>query len=109
MQRELSEEGYQVIPAAEARELLQLLQNGRTPDLLVLDPDIPSYLTKPELISLLHLHYPALPILIYTFLERDDEFSDMGGVVGCLEKGEDLSFLKRFIAELVMKKQHLSA
>ncbi len=101
LQRELAGEGYQVILAAEDRELLHLLQTDHLPDLLILDPDLPSYSTKAELLALLHFQYPSLPILIYSLLNDDRKYGEMSGVVGCLEKGEDIGFLKRLIAEVI--------
>jgi CheY-like chemotaxis protein len=103
LQRELAGEGYQVRLAAEDRELLHLLQNDHLPDLLILDPDLPSYSTKAELLALLHSHYPSLPILIYSLLNDDRKYGEMSGVVGCLEKGEDIGFLKKLIAEVIQK------
>lgn len=103
LQRELAGEGYQVRLAAEDRELLHLLQSEHLPDLLILDPDLPSYCTKPELIALLHSHYPALPIVVYTLMSDDRDYAEMAGVVGCLEKGEDVGFLKKLIAEVIQK------
>jgi len=103
LQRELAGEGYQVRLAAEDRELLHLLQTDHLPDLLILDPDLPSYSTKAELLALLHFQYPSLPIVIYSLLNDDRKYGEMSGVVGCLEKGEDVGFLKKLIAEVIQK------
>jgi CheY-like chemotaxis protein len=103
LRRELAGEGYQVILAGEGRELAQLLRGEDPPDLLILDPDIPSYLTKPELIKLLHVSYPALPIVIYTFLYCDINYLDFPGVATCVEKGEDIDLLKKVIAGVLNK------
>jgi DNA-binding NtrC family response regulator len=103
LQRELAGEGYQVILAAEDRELLHLLHSDHLPDLLILDPDLPSYSTKAELLDLLHSHYPDLPIVVYTLTSDDRNYAEMAGVVGCLEKGEDIGFLKKLIAEVIQK------
>ena len=103
LQRELLSEGYQVILAGESRELLQLFRSDNPPDLLILDPDIPSYLTKAELIKLLHFHHPALPIVIYTLMSDDFNYSEMPGVVECLEKGEDIALLKKVVADVIQE------
>lgn len=103
LQRELSGEGYQVVSAGEDQELLHLLQDDYSSYLLILDPDLPIFLTKPELIELIHLHHPDLPIVIHTILTDDCNYREMGGVVGCVEKGEDISYLKRLISELICK------
>lgn len=103
IQRELFSEGYQVLLAGEDRELLQLLRDDNTPDLLILDPDIPSYLTKSELIKLIHFQNPALPIVIHTFVNDDYNYLDMAGVIMCLEKGEDIDLLKKVVSDIIQK------
>jgi CheY-like chemotaxis protein len=106
LERELSSEGYQVILAGEGRELLQLFACQDPPDVLVLDPDIPCYLTIPELLKLLHFQHPAVPIVIHTFLPEDDNYAEMPEVAICVEKGEDVSLLKKLIADLLHKHYH---
>ena len=101
LQRELHGEGYQVILAGEDKELLRLLQDDNTADVLILDPDLPSSLTKPELITLLHGRRPALPILIYTFLHDDFDYRRLPGVALCLEKEEDINLLKAGITKVI--------
>lgn len=101
LQRELFEEGYQVILAGEDRELLRLLHDEHTADLLILDPDLPSSLSISELITLLHGSKPGLPIVIYTFLHDGLNYWNMPGVATCLEKEEDITSLKKVITELV--------
>jgi DNA-binding NtrC family response regulator len=103
LQRELLDEGYQVILAAEGRELLQLLQSKNPPDLLILDPDIPSSFPKPELIKFVHSRDSALPIVIHTFWSDDSNYQNMPGVALCLEKGEDIGELKKAVAEVLHK------
>ncbi len=101
LERELAGEGYQVVLAGEGQELLQLLACQDPPDLLILDPDIPSYLTAPELIRLLHCRHPAVPVVIHSFMPDADNYSEIPGVEVCLEKSEDVTLLKKVIADLI--------
>jgi DNA-binding NtrC family response regulator len=103
LQRELLSEGYQVILAGEDRELLQLLRGENPPDLLILDPDIPSSLTTPELIRLVHARQPNLSIVIHTCWSDDFESLHMPGVAVCLEKEEDVARLKKVVANVIHK------
>ncbi|MBW1917394.1 MAG: hypothetical protein JRI57_05155 [Deltaproteobacteria bacterium] len=103
LRREFLSEGYQVILAGEEGELAQLLSGEDPPDLLILDPDIPSCLTKPDLIRWLHLQYPALPMVIYTFIYCDINYPDLPGVASCLEKGENIDLLKKVVADILKK------
>ena len=101
LERELLGEGYQVMLAGEDRELIQLFTEEEPPDVLILDPDLPSYFTKSQLIELLHLHHPFLPIIIHTLLSDDFNYSQLPGVVVCLEKGEDTALLKKALADVI--------
>lgn len=103
LERELLSEGYQVILSGEGRELIQLLNGVNPPDLLILDPEIPSELTKSELIKLLHFRHPALPIVIHTFLSDDCNYLEMPEITVCLEKGEDIALLKKVVADVIHK------
>jgi len=103
LQRELFGGGCQVLLAGEDRELLRLLQDENALDLLILDPDIPSSLSIPDLIRLIHIRRPALPIVIYTFLEDGGNYSELPGVARCLEKGEDLRPLQELVTEVMRK------
>lgn len=103
LQREFSGEGYQVTLAGDGLELIQLFNEENPPDLLILDPDIPSYLTKAELIKLLHIHLPAVPIVIYTFASDDINYSEMPGVAACVEKEEDVALLIKAVTKVIHK------
>ena len=101
LQRELLCAGYQVILAGEDRELIRLLHDDKAADLLILDPDLPSALSKPDLIKMLHRRRPALPIVIYTFLNDGFDYRDMPGVAMCLEKEEDINLLKEGVTRVI--------
>jgi DNA-binding NtrC family response regulator len=103
LQRELLDAGYQVILAGEDRELIRLLHDEHSADLLILDPDLPSSLNITELITLLHGRKPTLPIVIYTFLNDDLNYRDMPGVAMCLEKDEDINLLKEGVTKVINK------
>lgn len=103
LQRELLGEGYQVSLAGESRELIQLFNSEDPPDLLILDPDIPSDINKTELVNLLHFLHPAVPIVIHTFLGDDFNYLEIPGVATYLEKGEDTDLLKKVVAEVIQK------
>ncbi len=103
LQRELFDAGYEVILVGEDRELMRQLQDGDTADLLILDPDIPSSLSITELIQSLHACRPALPIVIYTFINDEFNYADLPGVAECLEKGEDISPVKKVVTKVIKK------
>jgi CheY-like chemotaxis protein len=103
LQRELFGEGYQVILAGEDREIIRLLHDEKAIDLLILDPDIPSALSIADLIRSVHVGHPALPIVIYTFLNDEFNYLDLPGVALRFEKGEDISLLREVITDVIKK------
>ena len=103
LQRELSGDGYQVMLAGEDRELLRLLHDENAADLLILDPDIPSSLSISDLIRLVHVRQPALPIVIYTFQNDEFNYAALPGVAVCLEKEEDIGLLKKVVTDVIDK------
>jgi DNA-binding NtrC family response regulator len=103
LQRELSGDGYQVMLAGEDRELLRLLHDENAADLLILDPDIPSSLSIADLIRLVHLRQPALPIMVYTFQNDEVNYAALPGVAVCLEKEEDIGLLKNAVTAVIDK------
>jgi len=103
LQRELLDEGYRVNVAGHGRELLLLIANEDPPDLLSLDPEIPSSLNTLHLLRLLHQMNPALPVMIHTFLNEERDYLKMPGVVAFLEKKADIDPLKKEVAKLIGK------
>ena len=103
LQRELLGAGFQVILAGEDRELIRLMHDEQAADLVILDPDLPSSLNISELITLLHGRKPALPIVIYTFLNDGLNYRDLPGVAMCLEKDEDINLLKEGVTKVIHK------
>ena len=101
LRRELLDEGYRVKVAGHGRELLLLIATEDPPDLLILDPDIPSSLPTQNLLRLLHQTTPALPVMVHTFPNGDWDYLKMPGVVACLEKKADIDPLKKEVAELI--------
>lgn len=100
LRRELAEDGYRVGVARDAQEILDLLAHGEIPDLLILDLEIP-YLAEVQLLQQLRTHYPALPVLIYSFQPEDPQEFPVGPGVFFLEKADDPHRLKDTIASLL--------
>ena len=60
--RMLELEGYACLPAQDAGEALELLSDGRIPDLMVIDIRLPG-MSGPELALRIHTRYPRIPVL----------------------------------------------
>lgn len=102
LRRELETEGYLVAVARDAQEILDLLGQGKIPDLLILDLEIP-YVAEVDLLNRLNDLYPALPIIIHSFQPEHPHEFIKANAVAFLEKAEDPNQLKTTIAALVHK------
>jgi DNA-binding NtrC family response regulator len=102
LRRELETEGYLVTVARDAQEILGLLAQGKIPDLLILDLEIP-YLTEVNLLEQLQATHPTLPIIIHSFQPENPNEFIMPNTVAFLEKAADPNQLKTTIAALVHK------
>ena len=91
-----------VAVARDAQEILGLLAQGKIPDLLILDLEIP-YITEVNLLEQLKATYPSLPVIIHSFQPENPNEFIMAKTVAFLEKAEDPKQLKTTIAALVHK------
>lgn len=64
VERELRGEGYRVHTAENVFELTQWITSGRSPDLLILDPDLPGGAAEDHIWPLLARH-PHLPVVFH--------------------------------------------
>jgi len=102
LRRELESEGYIVIVARDAPEILGLLTQGELPDLLILDPEVP-YVIEANLQDRLRTFYPTLPVIIHSFHPGPPQGTVIADAAAFLEKAEDPHRLKATIAALVAK------
>lgn len=100
-QRELAADGFEVFGVADEHSLLGVLRTEEPIDLLILDADLPTYSTLAELVSMLHLHFPQLPIILQTFFAQDFKGANLDEIALLVEKGEDPLTLKRAIFALL--------
>jgi DNA-binding NtrC family response regulator len=64
LQRELSREGYRILLAENARDLLAWSPDRDPVDLVILDPDLPDAVDAP-LMSMLRQRMPLVPVIIH--------------------------------------------
>ena len=64
LQREMSKEGYRIVLAESARDLLQWAFDRDPVDLIILDPDLPDAVDS-HLMSLLRKRIPLVPVIIH--------------------------------------------
>ena len=100
LRRELLAEGYLVEVARDGREVLEMINGEATPDLLILDLDLP-YITEFKVFEFLQEKMPSLPVVIHSFQPESAEH--LPGAATFLEKREDTNLLKEVVAELLGK------
>jgi CheY-like chemotaxis protein len=102
LRRELGAEGYPVEEARDAREVLNRMQGEASPDVLILDLDLP-YISETDLISRIKALKPSLPVVVYSYLAEYGSHPAIGIAEAVLEKKGDPEPLKKEIARIALK------
>jgi DNA-binding response OmpR family regulator len=96
-ERFLSRQGFELVTASDGPECVSALRQ-RTPDVLLLEPDLPDGWGQ-RLLGMIHDHeLPAVPVVV---LSRRDELSDSPSVCVSFHKPTSLSLIAKKIRELV--------
>ena len=102
LKRELSAAGYRVCLAMNGRELLDMINIDDSPDLLILDLDIPC-LGGVAILEMLEDRVPTLPVIIHSFQDSYHNHSDILNKYVYVEKTGDLDHLKSTVEEVLRK------
>ena len=103
LRRELTGDGYEIILANSAQEILNLIHEKRDMHLLILDVDVPcakelSILEKAE------NREPPLPVVVHSFFSDYREYASQSGTTVFVEKtGSNVDQLKRVVSEVLEK------
>jgi CheY-like chemotaxis protein len=98
--REFRREGLEVTVAADHGEVLRALRDGPFPDLLILDPDIPS-LAQEDLLQMIRNIRPEMPIVVHS-LTNEPCPGEAPRLYAVMEKrGNNLESLKRVVSGLL--------
>ncbi|HUT53036.1 MAG TPA: response regulator [bacterium] len=103
LRRELIGEGYAVRLAGDGNELLRILDEDKTLDLLIVDPDVwPEGVV--ELVKRLQARWPGLPAVAHTFVtEAMDRPGLKGAFAALIEKSGNPSSLKAAVGEVLRR------
>lgn len=101
LRRELISEGYRVRVAKDDKELLRMIDN-ETPDLLILDLEIP-YGGGLAVLQRLRDRNPPLPVVIHTFLTEYANHPVLQEQASFVEKMANTDILKAAILEMLKK------
>jgi DNA-binding NtrC family response regulator len=104
LKREIRAEGYSVLLAKTAREVLDAVYDSETVDILILDPDLPEA-SELGLLEQLTDRIPPLPVIIHAFRPHDTEGkADLSGGAFVEKQGDSIERLKTALVELQRKR-----
>ena len=107
LRRELTGEGYEIVLAKSAQEILDLIHEKRDIHLLILDVGVPcakelSILEKAE------NRVPPLPVVVHSFFSDYREYMSQSGTTVFVEKtGSNVDQLKRVVSEVLKKASNM--
>lgn len=102
LQRELEADRYQVQTAGDGREIMMMINTMESPDLLIMDIDLP-LVDGLEILEKVHNRIPPLPVVIYSLFTELLDHPAVAFAEAFVEKSEDLEQLKRAITEVLQR------
>jgi DNA-binding response OmpR family regulator len=102
LRRELTAEGYTVRVARDGREVLMVIDQEISPDLLILDLEIP-YAGGLALLERLQNRENPVPVVVHTFLAEDGNHMNARHAAVFVEKSGNTDKLKTAVAEVLSK------
>ncbi|MDY6792612.1 MAG: response regulator [Thermodesulfobacteriota bacterium] len=101
LRRELTLEGYQVQLAKTGQEIIQYTLGQEPLDLLIVDPDLPDT-DNLLLVKTLREHFPALTVVVHSFLSEKGIQQDILNTVTFVEKrGSSIDRIKKTVAKVL--------
>ena len=100
LKREIIAKGFEVISAKSHTDILERLETGRKPELVVLDPNIP-FIGGVSLLHRIRSKAPQIPVIIYTAYPEDADSPLFARADAVVEKAPDPALLIRRIHELL--------
>ena len=102
LQRELTAQGHRVLSVCDARQILKIIEI-ESPDLLILDLDIP-YVDEVRVLDKLQNGTLAIPLVVHTLLTDYATHPAIKKADGFVEKdGNNVNNLKQIVAGVLQK------
>lgn len=103
LRRELESEGYQVRLASDGRRVLRIINSDESPDLLILDLEMP-YVGGLEILERLEDRESPLPVVIHTFFSEALDNPAVNRASAFVEKtGNNIDYLRSVVEEVLKK------
>lgn len=100
LRREFSDAGYLVDVAGDGRELFTRIEGVESPDLLILDLEIP-HLEGIDVLGLLRERQPRLPVVVHAFLTEHANQPALDTAAALVEKKGDTDGLKKAVRQVL--------
>jgi DNA-binding NtrC family response regulator len=101
LKREMHQNGYRVLTAKTGKEIMAVLKNDPSIELLIIDPNLPD-VTDWSIFTLIENHTPRLPVIIHTYIQDYAEHVLTHGSVHFIEKrGNSVSSLRKIIEKVL--------
>ncbi len=101
LRREMAAEGYRVLLAKSAKEVLEWIYCSESIDLVILDPELLDA-DEMRLITKINDRLPSLPVIVHSFSLDYPKQLDFPDLVSFVEKeARSIEHLKKAISELL--------
>lgn len=101
IRREMVSGGFRVEVAKNAEEVLRLVFQDESIDLIIIDPDVPGVPAK-ELLARLMDRIPGIPIVVHSLSPQEPSSADESVPMTFVRKeGESIDTLKKVVGEIL--------
>ena len=103
LRREMESEGYRVLLAKSAREVLKWIYHHEPIDLVILDPELPDA-DQVSILEKINDRVPTLPLVVHAFsLDYTKQTAFLSMVNFVEKKGSSIEHLKKVVFKLLIK------
>jgi len=101
LKRELMTEGYKILMAKSAQEVLEQVYHNEPLDLVILDLDLP-HAGGTQILEKINDRIPPLPVVVHTFLSEYSNHPSVFNAAALVEKdGASIDRLKEIVSKLL--------
>ncbi|MFO8083251.1 MAG: response regulator [Desulfobacterales bacterium] len=103
LKREMAKEGFRVLQAEKARDVIKMVYQCYPLDLVLLDPDLTD-MEKSVLLKKIACRIPPLPVIVHAFDSEDTDYFLYLKQAAFVEKGgQSIEKLKQVVLEILEK------
>jgi DNA-binding NtrC family response regulator len=101
IKREMTEEGFRVIQAEKGKDVIKMVYQCFSLDLVLLDPDLPD-MEETVLLKKIGDRFPAIPVVIHAFDSEETNYFLYLKQAAFVEKGgQSIEALKKVVIKIL--------